>query len=246
MKGRWFSFLIALLLAMGWSFAQTPARGGTLQIGADASPSGLDPHVATAFASFIVTGQIYEGLTEIDERLRPRPALAESWTVSQDGLTYTFKIRSGVTFHDGKPLTASDVAFSINRVRDPKTGSPIASRVNLIKEVRATSPTQLVVELSQPFAPMLIELASIAVMSEDYVKAGNDMQRKPMGTGPFAFKEWVPDTYILLERHPRYWRQGRPYLDALRYNIVPDAATRQVGLASAPTTSCPTLTLRWP
>lgn len=232
MKGRWFSLLITLLLAMGWSFAQTPVRGGTLQIGADASPSGLDPHVATAFASFIVTGQIYEGLTEIDERLRPRPALAESWTVSQDGLTYTFKIRSGVTFHDGKPLTAGDIAFSINRVRDPKTGSPIASRINLIKDVRATSPTQLVVELSQPFAPMLIELASIAVMSEDYVKAGNDMQRKPMGTGPFAFKEWVPDTYILLERHPRYWRQGRPYLDALRYNIVPDAATRQVGLAS--------------
>jgi peptide/nickel transport system substrate-binding protein len=63
--------------------------------------------VATAFASFIVTGQIYEGLTEIDERLRPRPALAESWTVSPDGLTYTFKIRSGVFFHDGKPLTAA-------------------------------------------------------------------------------------------------------------------------------------------
>lgn len=232
MQQRKIGLLIALFFCMGLALAQAPLRGGTLQVGADASPSGLDPHVATAFASFIVTGQIYEGLTEVDEKLKPRPALAESWSVSEDGLKYTFKLRSGVSFHDGKAMTADDVVFSFNRVRDPKTGSPLASRINLIKDVKAAAPNQVVIELSAPFAPFLLEVANIVVMSEDYVKAGNDMQRKPLGTGPFMFKEWVPDTYILLERNPRYYRQGRPYLDALKFNIVPDPATRQVGLAS--------------
>jgi len=232
MQRGWIGLIAASLLALGLALAQNPVRGGILQIGADASPSGLDPHIATAFASFIITGQIYEGLTEIDERLKPRPALAESWSVSEDGLRYTFKLRSGVVFHDGKPFSAEDVAFSINRVKDPKTGSPVASRINLIKDVKATSPSEVVIELSQPFAPLLIELANIAIMSKGYVESGADLQRRPMGTGPFIFKEWVPDTYILLERNSRYYRQGRPYLDGLKYNIVPDPATRQVGLAN--------------
>jgi peptide/nickel transport system substrate-binding protein len=229
-KRKWFAAL-GIALITGLSLAQ-PKAGGTLQIGADASPSGLDPHIATAFASFIVTGQIYEGLTEVDERLRVRPALAESWTVSQNGLQYVFKLRSGVGFHNGDTMTAEDVVFTVNRVRDPKTGSPVASRVNLVKEIKASGPLEVTVDLSQPFAPFLSELASVPIMSKKYVESGADLQRKPIGTGPFMFKEWVPDTYILLEKNPKYYRAKLPYLDALKYNIVPDAATRQVGLSS--------------
>ncbi|WP_276956751.1 ABC transporter substrate-binding protein [Allomeiothermus silvanus] len=227
---------------MGWLFlailigslagAQNPIRGGTLQIAVDSSPAGLDPHVATAFATFVVIGNIYEGLTEIDEGLRVRPALAESWKVSPDGLTYTFKLRSGVTFHNGQAFDAKDVLATFNRVRDPKTGSPIASRFNLVKEVRANGPLEVVFELSQPFSPFLSELAGLSIVPAEYIASGGDLQRRAVGTGPFQLKEWVPDTYILLERNPKYYRQGRPYLDALKFNIVPDAATRQIGISS--------------
>lgn len=223
-------YLVVLVGCMAW--AQSPVRGGTLQIAVDSSPAGLDPHVATAFATFVVIGNIYEGLTEIDEGLRVRPALAESWKVSPDGLVYTFKLRPGVTFHNGQTFDARDVVATFNRVRDPRTGSPVASRFNLVKEVRATGPLEVVFELSQPFSPFLSELAGLSIVPAEYLASGGDLQRRAVGTGPFQFREWVPDTYILLERNPRYWRQGRPYLDALRFNIVPDAATRQVGISS--------------
>lgn len=222
--------ILALVGALAW--AQTPVRGGTLQVAVDSSPAGLDPHVATAFATFVVIGNVYEGLTEVDEGLRVRPALAESWKVSADGLTYTFRLRPGVTFHNGQAFDSKDVVATFNRVRDPKTGSPVASRFNLVKEVRATGPLEVVFELSQPFSPFLSELAGLSIVPSEYVAGGGDLQRRAMGTGPFQFKEWVPDTYIQLERNPRYWRQGRPYLDALRFNIVPDAATRQIGVSS--------------
>ncbi|MER3555022.1 MAG: ABC transporter substrate-binding protein [Meiothermus sp.] len=230
-RGR-LGFLFALVFVFGLALAQNPVRGGTLQLAVDSSPAGLDPHVATAFATFLVTGEIYEGLVEVDERLAIRPALAESWKVSEDGLKYTFKLRSGVAFHNGQAMTSADVVGSFDRVKDPKTGSPLASRFNLVKEAKATGPNEVTFELSQPFAPFLSELSGLAIVPGEYVKGGGDLGRKAVGTGPFQFKEWVPDTYILLERNPRYWRQSRPYLDALKFNIVPDPATRQVGLAS--------------
>lgn len=221
-----------VMLALGLALAQTPVRGGTLQIAVDSSPAGLDPQVATAFATFLITGEIYEGLVEVNERLAVQPSLAESWKISDDGLKYIFKLRPGVTFQNGQPLSSADVVYSFDRVRDPKTGSPLASRFTLVKEVKATGPAEVTFELSQPFAPFLSELSNLAIVPSEYVKGGGDLQRKAVGTGPFQLKEWVPDTYILLERNPHYWRESRPYLDALKFNIVPDTATRQVGLAS--------------
>lgn len=232
MQRTWLGMVAALMLVFGLALAQNPVRGGTLQLAVDSSPAGLDPHVATAFATFLITGEIYEGLVEVDERLAIQPSLAESWKVSDDGLKYTFKLRSGVTFHNGQAMTSADVVYSFERVKDPKTGSPLASRFNLVKEAKAAGPNEVSFELSQPFAPFLSELSGLAIVPAEYVKGGGDLQRKAVGTGPFMLKEWVPDTFIQLERNPRYWRQGRPYLDALKFNIVPDAATRQVGLAS--------------
>ena len=102
------------------------ARAQTLRIAVDQSPVGLDPHVATAFSTQLVNSAIYEGLTAIDADLRVVPALAASWTVSPDGLTYVFRLRPKARFHDGKAVTPDDVIASIARVRDPKTGSPFA------------------------------------------------------------------------------------------------------------------------
>ena len=111
------------------------ASAQTLQIAVDQSPVGLDPHLATAFSTQLVNSAIYEGLTAIDADLRVVPALAASWTVSPDGLTYVFRLRPNARFHDGKPVTPADVAASVARVRDPKTGSPFASRFAMVKSV---------------------------------------------------------------------------------------------------------------
>ena len=210
----------ATLLAAGLNTtalaaAMQPARAQVLEIATDQSPVGLDPHVATAFSTALITSTIYEGLTAIDKDLHVVPALAASWTISPDGLTYTFRLRRGAAFHSGRDVTAQDIIANIGRVRDPKTASPFASR--------------LMITLDAPSAPFLVQLASLAIADPNSFAA---LGRRPDGTGPFRFRDWVPDTYIALERHPAYWDKGLPYLSGLQFNIVPESATREAGIAS--------------
>ena len=207
------------------------AGAQTLEIATDQSPVGLDPHVATSFATVLVNGSVYEGLTSVDKDLKVVPELAESWTISPDGLTYVFTLRSGAKFHDGAPVTPADVAASFARVRDPKTGSPYASRIDMVKAVEATGDRQVTVTLSTPSAPFLANLPAIAIVPAAAATGGIDLQRKTDGTGPFTLKEWVPDTYLLLAKNQGYWQQGLPKLDAVKINIVPEASTRQVGIS---------------
>src|SRR5215203_3466760 len=124
----------ALRSAIGAGFmvaAMASASAQVLEIGADNNPTGLDPHLITAFPSFmVVNGNIYEGLTAVDKDLKVGPSLAESWTVAPDGKTYTFKLRSGVKFHDGAAMTADDVVSTIRRVQSKDIASPLASRLS--------------------------------------------------------------------------------------------------------------------
>lgn len=222
--------LIAALAAAAGS-GVLPARAqAVLEVATDQSPVGLDPHVATAFSTQQVNSVIYEGLTAIDGELRVAPALAQSWTVSDDGKTYLFQLRPGAKFHGGRAVQPADVVASFARVRDPKTGSPYASRFAAISKMEAEGDGAVRLTLEQPSAPLLAQLASLAILPAD--AAGADIARKPVGTGPFQFREWAPDTYILLDRNPGYWEAGLPRLAGVKFNIVPEAATRQLGLAS--------------
>ncbi|MGK9236932.1 hypothetical protein KXS07_34695 [Inquilinus limosus] len=213
------------------ALAAPMAAAQTLEVATDQSPVGLDPHVATSFASVLVNGPVYEGLTAVDKDLRVVPELAESWTVSPDGLTYVFTLRPGAKFHDGSPVTPADVAASFARVRDPKTGSPYASRIDMVKSVEPTGDRQVTVTLTTPSAPFLANLPQIVIVPAAAATGGIDLQRKTAGTGPFTLKEWVPDTYLLLAKAGGYWEPGLPKLDAVKINIVPEASTRQVGLS---------------
>jgi len=223
--------MIRAVSAMAAVALATPAWAQTLEVATDQSPVGLDPHVATSFATVLVNGAVYEGLTAVDKDLKVIPELAESWTVSPDGLTYVFTLRQGARFHDGSPVTPADVAASFARVRDPKTGSPYASRIDMVKSVEPTGDRQVTVTLSTPSAPFLANLPQIVIVPAAAATGGIDLQRKTDGTGPFTLKEWVPDTYLLLAKNPAYWQPGLPKLDAVKINIVPEASTRQVGLS---------------
>ena len=228
------TLLAALLLALPLA----APRAQVLDIATDQSPVGLDPHVATSFATLLVNGPIYEGLTAIDGKLAVVPALAQSWTVDDDGKTYRFVLRSGATFHNGRAVAPADVVASIARVRDPKTGSPYASRFTAITGVEADGAAAVKVTLSQPSAPLLAQLASLAIVPPEAVA---ELGRHPVGTGPFKFKEWVPDTYIALDRNGGYWDPGLPKLAGLKFDIVPEAATRQIGITAGTYRMLPSL-----
>lgn len=222
------SIIAARAATAAWALLLPLAAGAqTLDIATDQSPVGLDPHVATAFSTALIDSNIYEGLTGIDKDLRVVPALAASWTVSPDGLVYTFALRSNATFHNGRAMAAQDVVANFARVRDPKTGSPIASRFTGVKAVEATGPNEVKVTLEAPSAPFLVQLASLAIAAPEGMA---ELGRKPIGTGPFKFREWVPDTYIALDRNPSYWAAGLPYLAGLKFSIVPESATREMGI----------------
>ncbi len=209
------------------------AQAQVLQVAVDGSPAGLDPHIITAFNSFqIINGTIYEGLTAIDKDLRVVPALAQSWTVSSDGKAYTFKLVAGATLHDGKPLEAADVVSSLNRVLSKDIASPLASRLAAMDKATAKDAGTVEVSLKEPSAPFLASLASIAIVPRGFEANKEGLQRQPVGTGPFKFKEWQPNGYIELEKHAGYWNKALPKLDGVKFNIIPESATRQVGLAS--------------
>ncbi|MFC4171014.1 ABC transporter substrate-binding protein [Microvirga sp. GCM10011540] len=229
-------FRSALRSAMGAGFmmaAMASASAQVLEIGADNSPTGLDPHLITAFPSFmVVNGNIYEGLTAVDKDLKVVPSLAESWTVSSDGKTYTFKLRDNVKFHDGSAMEAEDVVSTIKRVQSKEIASPLASRLSAIESANAVDPRTVELKLKEPSAPLLASLATIAIVPSSVETNKDVLQKQPVGTGPFKFQEWQPNGFILLAKNDNYWQQGLPKLSGLKFNIVPESATRQVGLTN--------------
>lgn len=180
-----------------------------------------------------ITNKIFEGLIGFDFDLKPIPALAKSWEISPDGLRYTFKLHETVKWHDGKPFSSSDVAYSIKTLKElhPRRRATFAN----ISEIETPDDLTVTLVLSKP-APYLLGAldATSAPIFARHLYEGKDFvtnpaNQKPVGTGPFVFKEWVKGSHVLLERNPDYRQKGRPYVDRIVVRIIPDPAARVAG-----------------
>jgi peptide/nickel transport system substrate-binding protein len=231
----WFP-LALLLLAL---FA-VPARAqpNTLIIGQPTDADSVDPHKVTAVLAVERLYNLYDTLVNLDfDMVTIVPGLAEKWTVSPDGKTYTFTLKRGVKFHSGKALTAQDVKFSLDRWRDPATASPTRSRIQEVEEVVAKDDQTVVVRLKERSNYLLFNLASgfaSIVNPEAIEKYGLDYGTRYVdGTGPFKFKEWVLRDRFVVERNPNYtWgppmfkNRGPAKVERVIWRIVPEDTTR--------------------
>ncbi|MFC3678004.1 ABC transporter substrate-binding protein [Ferrovibrio xuzhouensis] len=227
--------LLGLVVACGLAFpaaAQTPKSGGTANAIIQPEPPGLMLAMVQNGPTQMVAGNIYEGLLRYSTKMEPQPGLAESWTVSPDGKTYTFKLHKGVVWHDGKPFSSADVLFSVEmlKVTNPRT------RANLTKVESVTAPDAdtVVFTLKEPFSPFLgiFEVGSLPIVPK-HIYEGTDYKTNPanntpIGTGPFMFKEWQKGSFIHLVKNPHYYIKGKPYLNEIYWHIIPDAAARSV------------------
>ncbi len=207
----------------------TPQRGGTLVVAVAADPDGLDPHKTVAAATFQITRNIYDTLVQTDEKGRIVPDLALSWAPSADGLTWTFTLRQGVRFHNGRTMTAADVKYSFERLLAPETASPRAKDFAVIKSIAAPDDKTVVFELKSPSAAFLSNLAYgwAAIVPQE---AAATLRDHPVGTGPFQFVEWVKDSHVALKRFDGYFLPGVPYLDAATFRVITDPAARMAAL----------------
>ncbi len=209
--------------------AQVPRRGGTLVVAADTEPRNLNPAIVASNGVFYVASKVIEPLAEMSaggDGLTPR--LATSWQGSADGRSATFTLRDGVTWHDGKPFTSADVAFSAMEVwrKLQNLGRLVFKDLEAVDTPDART---AILRFAKPTPFQLIKnaLPSLTAVLPRHVFEGTDINANPanqklIGTGPFRFVEHRPGEYYRLERNPNYWEAERPYLDAIIYRVLPD------------------------
>ena len=218
------------VLAVAFAALLGSASAQTLTMAMAAQPDTLDPQVTSATAAFQVAKSLYDTLVEVDQSGEIVPALAESYEVGDDSLSYTFHLVEA-TFHDGTTLDAADVVASLDRIRSPDTASPKASEFAAITSVEAVDDRTVVVHLSQPAPALLATLASGwgAILPSEKVASGHDFGNQPVGTGPFSFVSWQRDNAVTLAANPDYY-QGAPQVDEVVIRFVPDSAVQLQGL----------------
>ncbi|MGK9053943.1 ABC transporter substrate-binding protein [Neorhizobium petrolearium] len=221
-------------MAAGLFLAQTGAQAApktAITVGMSVEPTGLDPTAAAPVAIGQVTWQnIFEGLTTIDKSGKVQPQLAESWQISPDGLTYTFKLRQGVTFHNGVAFDSSVAKFSLDRARGADSVNPQKRYFASIDTIETPGASTLVLKLKQPAGSLLYWLGwPASVMVEP--KSAADNKTTPIGTGPFKFASWAKGSKVDLARNPDYWNKDVSVkLDTASFRFMADPQAQAAAL----------------
>jgi len=229
---------------------EAPADGGTLTVGIGSEPETLDPHKSRAGTDNYTLMNIYETLLSYNPDGELEGAIADEWEISDDGLTYTFHLRDGVTFHNGDPLTADDVVFSFQRYADPATENVFAYNLASMESVEAPDPSTVVVKLSAPDGAFISSRAYVSIVSKAYFdEAGpEEFATNPIGTGPWAFDSRAIRESVTLKRYDGYWG-SKPGYSELVFRIIGDDNSRVAAMrsgevdviAQVPPQSIPTL-----
>ncbi|MCI0547869.1 MAG: ABC transporter substrate-binding protein [Candidatus Rokubacteria bacterium] len=204
--------------------AQMPKPGGTLVSAQTTEATGLDPQLVPALSRSRRSPMMYNQLVRFDPDMNPVPELAESWQVSGDGLTWTFKLRQGVKFHDGQEMTSADVKFTFDRLFEK---SPGKSDFIAVDKVEPAGPYAVRFGTKEPFAGLLAALGGFwgFIISEAGIKKHGDLNKAALGTGPFMLEDWKVEQEMVLKKHPGYFKKGQPYVDQLILRTIPDEAS---------------------
>ncbi|MFC7675654.1 ABC transporter substrate-binding protein [Mycolicibacterium sp. GCM10028919] len=227
---RWLATIVAAVVALTLTSCASAQRvdlgdsAGNLIAAIAGEPDQLDPQKTSSYFSFEVLENVFDTLVEPDENLEMQPALAESWTVSPDQLAWTFRLRDGVTWHDGSPFTADDVVYSYRRIIDEKLSN--VDKFSAVTDVTAPDPSTVVVRVKEPTPNLLTNLGGfkgMAIVSRRNVESG-EIATRPMGTGPFSFASQRSGDSITLSANSNYWG-GAPRIPGVTYRFISEPST---------------------
>ncbi|MDD4021802.1 ABC transporter substrate-binding protein [Aminivibrio sp.] len=218
---------VLAVLALALVFAAPAAAEKSIIIGLASDALFLDPSQQDETITNTMGRYMYDGLLNNDAQGIPSPALAESWSVGDDNLTWTFNLRKGVTFHDGTAFTAEDVAYTIEVCRT----SLLKNFTSSIKEVQVVDPHTVKIVTNAPTAILLESLVALRILPKEYrTKLGETaFNQAPMGTGPYIFEEWIKEDHISMKANENYWG-GAPKIKKITMRPISNAATRTAAL----------------
>jgi peptide/nickel transport system substrate-binding protein len=216
-------------IALTTAVAAQPRRGGTLRVSVEQAPVKLSPLQQRVTPEYLLGELLYSGLTRLGPNMAAEPDLALSWSADAGLVDWTFKLRPGVTFHDGTALTAKDVVATLRAVLDPATGSPGRSNIGPIDTIDAPDDLTVHIHLKGPYADLPVALAyTNAKIVPAAILAANParLDREAVGTGPFKLVSYEPSRLTVLERNPAYYRPDRHLLDRIEVVLYPDPTAR--------------------
>ncbi|HLN60603.1 MAG TPA: peptide-binding protein [Symbiobacteriaceae bacterium] len=230
--------------------AKKPAVGGTMSFRMPKDPDNFNPILSSTSYGSYVHSLVYATLFEFDEKWEPKPYVAESWSASADGLTWTIKIKQGIKFQDGSDLTADDVVFTYKSIMDKDYTGPRASYVKSFKDISAPDKYTVKVDLKEPYAALLNNL-NLGILSKKQFESTpvkdfdkNPVTMKPMGAGPYKFVEYVRGQYVTLKRNENWFMNkeipNAPYIDTITMKIIPEDATAEAALENGEIDVLPT------
>ena len=204
------------------SQAGSPVYGGSIVVGIQQDVDSLDPHKATAAGTKEILFNIFEGLVKPDENGDLMNALASDYTISEDGLVYTFTLREGVKFHNGNTVTAQDVKYSLDRASGLLDGTPLISSLSVLTSVDILDEKTVQVTVGSANTELIYSFVAAIIPAG----SGEEESGTPIGTGPFSFVSYKPQEGVVIAKNADYWQEGLPYLDEVNFKIVnsPDTA----------------------